>query len=225
MSGLELMSPPTGNFSTRHSPFAGRRRVSVGCGCTAALDQGTVQFGAMEIGAVEIGRVLSERGVVVVGNLVSPSMWCAGNRAGRRPVRETLVRQVFPRRPRTGCTTGSALSRAAPQAPWPNNPAGDVRDRRAVVSLLGWLARRHDRRTDRGAFRYGRRVRRRHHPGRVAAAHPYLVRRRVDRRGCGPRPGVAAAARPSLCRSGARSELSITASAETGFTAGGIGDG
>jgi hypothetical protein len=70
MSGLELMSPPTGNVSTRHSPFAGRRRVSVGCGCTAALDQGTAQFGAMEIGAVEIGRVLSERGVVIVGH------WC-----------------------------------------------------------------------------------------------------------------------------------------------------
>ena len=51
------------NFSMRHGPFAGRRRVSVRCGCTAALDQGTAQFGAMEIGAVEIGRVLSSASV------------------------------------------------------------------------------------------------------------------------------------------------------------------
>ena len=157
--------------------------------------------------------------------LVSPSMWCAGNRAGRRPVRETLVRQVFPRPPRTGCTTGSAL-------PGPHRGHRGRTTRRATSGTGvrwcrcsgGWPEGTTDELigvlSDMGAGCVADTIRaalqqltHTSYAGALIAGVVVLVRE------------WRAAARPSLCRSDARSELSITASAGTGFTAGGIGNG
>jgi len=65
-----------------------------------------------------------------------PSMWCPGNRAGRRPVRETLVRQVFAPASSHRMHHRIGPAPAAPQSPGrTNNPAVVARDRRGLASM------------------------------------------------------------------------------------------
>jgi len=68
------------------------------------------------------------------------AMGCPGNRAGRRPVRETLVRQVFAPASshRMHHRIGPAPGRTAVTGP--NNPAVVARDRRGLASMRPFTA-------------------------------------------------------------------------------------